>query len=192
MQSYLKLASRVLLVLLAMEFLTTMGWVGCVLTAPVVVAVAVGWYMTLSGTVLLVLYLVHNVLNSAFLVAGRLVHEGRVEVRVGADHLHYGRPADAGRQWARGAVCGRADAQETVLGARGGWSWPPVRGFGAGVGRACQRGSGTIAVVMRRVSGGLFWFRLVRSEAVACVEAGGIECGLVSVQGGGVRVGLFL
>lgn len=66
MQSYLKLASRVLLVLLAMEFLTTMGWVGCVLTAPVVLAVAVGWYMTISGTLLLVLYLVHNVLNSAF------------------------------------------------------------------------------------------------------------------------------
>lgn len=64
--SYLQLASRILLVLLALEFLVTLGTVISVLTVPVVLAVLVGYQLEISGGILLMLYFLHNVLNSAF------------------------------------------------------------------------------------------------------------------------------
>lgn len=74
--AYMQLASRFLLVLLALEFLTTLGVVGTIFTVPVVVAVLVGYQLEISGLVLLVLYLLHNVLNSAFwAVSGTYMRE---------------------------------------------------------------------------------------------------------------------
>lgn len=63
---YLQLASRIMLVLLALEFLTTLGVVGTIFTIPVIIAVLVGYQLQISGTILLALYFLHNVLNSAF------------------------------------------------------------------------------------------------------------------------------
>lgn len=64
--SYLQLASRILLVLLALEFMATLGTIGTVLTLPVIIAVLVGYQLEISGGILLILYLLHNILNSAF------------------------------------------------------------------------------------------------------------------------------
>lgn len=64
--SYLQLASRVLLVLLGLEFVGTLGIVGAILTLPVIVAVAVGFQTEITGGILLILYFLHNVLQSAF------------------------------------------------------------------------------------------------------------------------------
>lgn len=64
--AYLQLASRIMLVLLGIEFLTTLGVFGTLLAVPVIIAVLVGYKLEISGTILLVLYLFHNILNSAF------------------------------------------------------------------------------------------------------------------------------
>jgi uncharacterized membrane protein YphA (DoxX/SURF4 family) len=64
--AYMQLASRILLVLLGLEFILTMGVVGTILTVPVMLAVLVGFYIEISGALLLLLYFLHNVLNSAF------------------------------------------------------------------------------------------------------------------------------
>lgn len=64
--SYLQLASRILLVLLAIEFMVTLGTIGTLFAIPVIIAVLVGYQLEISGTILLLLYLVHNILNSAF------------------------------------------------------------------------------------------------------------------------------
>lgn len=67
--AYMQLASRILLVLLAIEFVSTLGVVGTILTVPVICAVLAGYRLEISGTVLLGLYFVHNILNSAFWTA---------------------------------------------------------------------------------------------------------------------------
>ena len=64
--SYLQLASRIMLVLLGLEFLTTLGTIGFIFAVPVILAVLVGFMLEVSGTILLLLYLLHNILNSAF------------------------------------------------------------------------------------------------------------------------------
>lgn len=64
--AYLQLASRILLVLLGLEFMSTLGVFGTILAIPVIVAVLVGYKLEISGAILLMLYLLHNVLNSAF------------------------------------------------------------------------------------------------------------------------------
>lgn len=64
--AYMQAGSRLLLVLLAMEFVATLGWTGTILTMPVILAVLVGFHLEISGFLLLSLYFVHNVLNSSF------------------------------------------------------------------------------------------------------------------------------
>lgn len=64
--AYMQLASRILLVLLALEFLVTLGTFFTVLTLPVIIAVLVGYKLEISGSILLFLYFLHNLLNSAF------------------------------------------------------------------------------------------------------------------------------
>lgn len=64
--AYMQAGSRFLLVLLAMEFVATLGWIGTILTMPVILAVLVGFQLEISGAILLTLYFVHNVLNSSF------------------------------------------------------------------------------------------------------------------------------
>lgn len=64
--SYLQLASRILLVLLGLEFMATLGVFGTIFAVPVIIAVLVGYRLEISGTILLILYFLHNVLNSAF------------------------------------------------------------------------------------------------------------------------------
>lgn len=64
--SYMQLASRFLLVLLALEFMVTFGNWGSLLSIPIVFAVLIGFKLELSGSILLGLYMFHNVTNSAF------------------------------------------------------------------------------------------------------------------------------
>lgn len=64
--AYLQLASRIMLVLLGLEFVSTLGIVGTVFAVPVILAVLVGFQLEISGGILLILYFLHNVLNSAF------------------------------------------------------------------------------------------------------------------------------
>lgn len=64
--SYLQLASRIMLVLLGLEFVSTLGVVGTIFAVPVILAVLVGYQLEISGGILLILYFLHNVLNSAF------------------------------------------------------------------------------------------------------------------------------
>ena len=66
MQGYLRLASRCLLVLFSLEFLATLGPWGTLLTLPVVGAVLVGYKVNISGSLLILLYFVHNVMQSPF------------------------------------------------------------------------------------------------------------------------------
>lgn len=66
MVAYMQLASRFLLVLLALEFIVTLGNWGSVLTLPVIFAVLIGFKLEVSGSILLALYMFHNVTNSAF------------------------------------------------------------------------------------------------------------------------------
>lgn len=66
MMSYIQLASRILMVLLSLEFLTSLGAVGTVIAIPVILAVLVGYQMPWSGVALLLVYFLHNILNSAF------------------------------------------------------------------------------------------------------------------------------
>ena len=63
---YCRLAGRVLIVLLSLEFLTTLGPVGTILTLPVILAVLVGYQSGISGALLLGFYFVHNMINSPF------------------------------------------------------------------------------------------------------------------------------
>lgn len=64
--SYLQLASRILLVLLGVEFLATLGVAGTIVTVPVIIAVLVGYQLEISGSILLIVYFLHNVIGSAF------------------------------------------------------------------------------------------------------------------------------
>lgn len=64
--SYMQLASRIMLVLLGLEFVATLGTVGTIFALPVIIAVLVGFYLEVAGSILLILYFWHNVLNSAF------------------------------------------------------------------------------------------------------------------------------
>jgi len=64
--SYMQLASRFLLVLLALEFIVSFGQWGSMVCLPVVFAVLIGYKLEVSGTMLVVLYLIHNLSNSAF------------------------------------------------------------------------------------------------------------------------------
>lgn len=64
--SVMLLSSRILLVLLALEFIVTLGAWGTILTLPVIAAVLVGYRVEISGSILLALYFLHNILNSAF------------------------------------------------------------------------------------------------------------------------------
>ena len=64
--AYMQLTSRILLVLLAIEFIATLGVIGTILTVPVICAVLAGYRLEISGGMLLALYFVHNILNSAF------------------------------------------------------------------------------------------------------------------------------
>jgi len=63
---YIQVAARCLLVLLSLEFLTTLGPIGSLLTLPVIGAVLVGYRVPVSGSLLFLAYFLHNVLNSAF------------------------------------------------------------------------------------------------------------------------------
>jgi ER-derived vesicles protein len=67
--AYMQLASRILLVLFALEFLTTLGTVLTIFAVPVILAVLVGFHLEISGSILLALYFFHNILNSAFWTA---------------------------------------------------------------------------------------------------------------------------
>jgi ER-derived vesicles protein len=74
--SYMQLASRILLVLFALEFLTTLGRAFTILTIPVILAVLAGYHLEVSGSILLALYFFHNILNSAFwFVSGSYMRE---------------------------------------------------------------------------------------------------------------------
>lgn len=53
------------MVLLSLEFVASMGWVGAMLSLPVVLFVFVGFKTQLSSLLLMILYAVHNVLQSA-------------------------------------------------------------------------------------------------------------------------------
>lgn len=64
--AYLQLASRIMLVLLGLEFITTLGVLGTIMAIPVIVAVLIGYRLEISGIVLFGFYLVHNIINSAF------------------------------------------------------------------------------------------------------------------------------
>lgn len=76
--AYMQLASRILLVLLALEFIVTLGTWGSLLTLPVVGAVLVGFKLEISGSILLMLYLLHNVKNSAFWKASHTVYMSQI------------------------------------------------------------------------------------------------------------------
>mmetsp|Transcript_19091 Transcript_19091/g.33015 ORF Transcript_19091/g.33015 Transcript_19091/m.33015 type:complete len:286 (+) Transcript_19091:258-1115(+) len=80
--NYIQLAARLLLVLLSLEFLTTMGPIGTLITLPVLVAVLIGYKTNIFGVVLLVLYFLHNVLNSAFWTIKTDTHRGAFDREV--------------------------------------------------------------------------------------------------------------
>ncbi|KAK4526285.1 hypothetical protein GAYE_SCF22MG4199 [Galdieria yellowstonensis] len=63
---YIQLASRCLMALLSLEFVTSMGWIGTLLSLPVVLSVLVGFKTQLCALLLMGLYAIHNVLASAF------------------------------------------------------------------------------------------------------------------------------
>ncbi|GJQ12745.1 hypothetical protein GpartN1_g4536.t1 [Galdieria partita] len=63
---YIQLASRCLMALLSLEFVASMGWIGTVLSLPVVLFVLVGFKTRLCSLLLMMLYAIHNVLQSAF------------------------------------------------------------------------------------------------------------------------------
>ena len=64
--AYLQLASRILLVMLGLEFASTLGTLGAIMTLPVIIAVLAGFYLEISASILLVLYFLHNILQSSF------------------------------------------------------------------------------------------------------------------------------
>eukprot|EP00186_Timspurckia_oligopyrenoides_P004784 CAMPEP_0182443310 /NCGR_PEP_ID=MMETSP1172-20130603/2076_1 /TAXON_ID=708627 /ORGANISM="Timspurckia oligopyrenoides, Strain CCMP3278" /LENGTH=284 /DNA_ID=CAMNT_0024638545 /DNA_START=113 /DNA_END=967 /DNA_ORIENTATION=- len=63
---YLQLASRLMIVLLSLEFLTTLGPIGTLIALPIILAVLAGYRVEISGTLLVIMYFLHNILNSAF------------------------------------------------------------------------------------------------------------------------------
>ncbi|EME26409.1 COPII-coated vesicle protein SurF4/Erv29, putative [Galdieria sulphuraria] len=63
---YIQLASRCLMALLSLEFVASMGWIGTLLSLPVVLFVFVGFKTQLCSLLLMLLYAIHNVLQSAF------------------------------------------------------------------------------------------------------------------------------
>eukprot|EP00871_Galdieria_phlegrea_P000359 jgi/Galph1/1323/GphlegSOOS_G6014.1 len=63
---YVQLISRCFMALLSLEFLSTMGWFGTIVSLPVIVAVLVGWKTQVCSLLLLTFYAIHNVLQSAF------------------------------------------------------------------------------------------------------------------------------
>ncbi|KAA8491920.1 Surfeit locus protein 4 [Porphyridium purpureum] len=64
--TYIQLGARALLVLLSLEFLSNAGAFATLVTIPVLLAVLLGFQTQISGTVLLIMYFLHNVSNSAF------------------------------------------------------------------------------------------------------------------------------
>ncbi|KAJ8902706.1 hypothetical protein NDN08_006026 [Rhodosorus marinus] len=64
--TYFQLTSRILMVLLAAEFIPAWGGFWFVVTIPVILCVLVGYKMPHTGIVLIFIYFLHNVLNSAF------------------------------------------------------------------------------------------------------------------------------
>uniref|UniRef100_A0A7S0XID0 Surfeit locus protein 4 n=1 Tax=Erythrolobus madagascarensis TaxID=708628 RepID=A0A7S0XID0_9RHOD len=64
--TYIQLAARALIVLLSLEFLSTLGPIGTLTTIPVLLAVLAGYKSQISGSLLLLIYFLHNVINSAF------------------------------------------------------------------------------------------------------------------------------
>lgn len=63
---YMQLASRIMLVLLPLEFVSSLGFIGTVLAVPVMLAVLAGYRTQWSGGALLAFYALHNLLTSAF------------------------------------------------------------------------------------------------------------------------------
>ncbi|GJD11888.1 ER-derived vesicles protein ERV29 [Galdieria sulphuraria] len=57
---------RCLMALLSLEFVASMGWIGTLLSLPVVLFVFVGFKTQLCSLLLMLLYAIHNVLQSAF------------------------------------------------------------------------------------------------------------------------------
>lgn len=63
---YMQLAARIMLVLLPIDFLSSLGFLGTLLAVPVMIAVLVGYRTRVSGSILIAFYAVHNLLMSAF------------------------------------------------------------------------------------------------------------------------------
>ena len=63
---YMQLAARIMLVLLPLDFLSSLGFVGTLLAVPVMLAVLAGYRTKVSGSLLILFYAVHNLLMSAF------------------------------------------------------------------------------------------------------------------------------
>lgn len=64
--AYMQLASRIMLVMLGVEVITMMKAVGILIGVPAIIAVLVGYQLEISGGILLMVYFLHNVTNSAF------------------------------------------------------------------------------------------------------------------------------
>lgn len=62
----IQLASRILLVLLTFEFVYTLGAWATFLTLPVVACVLLGFHVEINASILLALYVLHNIINSNF------------------------------------------------------------------------------------------------------------------------------
>lgn len=63
---YMQLASRIMLVLLPLDFVSSLGFVGTLMTVPVMLAVLVGYRTKASGVLLMIFYAAYNLLTSAF------------------------------------------------------------------------------------------------------------------------------
>lgn len=63
---YMQLAARIMLVLLPIDFLSSLGFLGTLLAVPVMIAVLIGYRTRVSGSILIAFYAVHNLLMSAF------------------------------------------------------------------------------------------------------------------------------
>ena len=64
--AYMQLASRIMLVMLGVEVITMMKALGIIVGVPAIIAVLVGYQLEISGGILLIVYFLHNVTNSAF------------------------------------------------------------------------------------------------------------------------------
>ncbi|BAM82545.1 similar to surfeit locus protein 4 [Cyanidioschyzon merolae strain 10D] len=63
---YMQLTARIMLVLLPIDFLSSLGFLGTLLAVPVMVAVLAGYRTRISGSILIAFYAAHNLLMSAF------------------------------------------------------------------------------------------------------------------------------